>query len=315
MSQTEVTTEAAEADPFMERPLDYMRRTREWYLALGYDTPYVWAHHDDAPFVRLSKPLSQATVAIVTTAAPYDPTKGAQGPGAPYNAAAKFYEVYSGPSDTDPDLRISHVAIDRRHANMAEQACWLPLAAARRAAASGRIGAVAARFHGLPTNRSQRHTLDVDAPALLAQLREDGADVAVLVPNCPVCNQSVSLTARVLEEAGIVTVIIGTARDIVEHCGVPRLLFSDFPLGNAAGRPGDVASQDTTFELALRMAECSPGPRTTMQSPLRWSDDPSWKLDYCNPARTDPAEMARRRAENEAARIEAKALRESIERG
>ena len=36
-----------------------------------------------------------------------------------------------------------------------------------------------------------------------------------------------SLVARILEEAGIPTVILGSAIDIVEHCGVPRFLFTD----------------------------------------------------------------------------------------
>ena len=66
-------------------PIDYIKRTRAYYLALGYDNPYQWAHHDDVPFQGLSKPLSEMVIALVTTAAPYQPDKGDQGPGAPYN--------------------------------------------------------------------------------------------------------------------------------------------------------------------------------------------------------------------------------------
>jgi D-proline reductase (dithiol) PrdB len=107
----------------------------------------------------------------------------------------------------------------------------------------------------------------------------------------------VSLAARHLEENGIATVVIGCAKDIVEYCGVPRFLFSDFPLGNAAGRPKDTQSQAFTLELALRLLEIAPAARTTVQSPLRWSDDPSWKLDYSNVARLSPEEIRRRREE------------------
>ena len=85
---------------------------------------------------------------------------------------------------------------------------------------------------------------------------------------------------------------MGCAKDIVEYCGVPRFLFSDFPLGNAAGRPNDPDSQAFTLELALRILEAAPAPRTTVQSPLRWSDDPSWKLDYSNIERLSAAEIA-----------------------
>jgi hypothetical protein len=137
----------------------------------------------------------------------------------------------------------------------------------------------------------------------------DAVDVAVLIPNCPICHQSQSLLSRALEDAGISTVVMASAKDIVEYCGVPRLLFSDFPLGNAAARPNDAESRTLNFELALRLLESAPGPRTTMQSPLIWSEDPSWKLDYSNIERLSSEEVARLKAEAESVRETAKALR------
>lgn len=296
--------------PAHDVPIPYMQRTREYYLALGYGEPYRWAHFADVPFSALGKPLAQCRVALVTTAAPYQPGKGDQGPGAPYNAQAKFHAVYSGDTARDHDLRISHVAIDRQHTTAADQAAYLPLAALRRCAAAGRIGAVAPRFHGAPTNRSQRATLAVDGPEVVARCKADGVDAALLLPNCPVCHQSLALVARLLEASGIATVVMGCAKDIVEHVGVPRLLFSDFPLGNPAARPDDVASQDLTLELALRLLEASPAARTTLQSPLRWSDRPDWKLDYANAERLAPGEIAHLRAEFDEAKAQARRSRE-----
>jgi hypothetical protein len=107
----------------------------------------------------------------------------------------------------------------------------------------------------------------------------------------------VSLAARHIEANGIPTVIMGCAKDIVEHCGVPRFLFSDFPLGNSAGRPFDLESQAATLELALRVLEGAPAARTTVQSPHRWRDDASWKLDFYDLAKLTPAEIAERRKE------------------
>jgi hypothetical protein len=291
-------------------PIPYLQRTRDYYQALGYGAPYEWAHYAEVPFHRLARPLAECRVAIVTTAAPYQPGRGDQGPGAPYNADAKFYAVYSGDSDTDPDLRIAHVAIDRQHTTGEDPASYFPLAALRRAAAAGRIGGIAARFHGVPTNRSQRTTLAVDGPEIVARCRDDAVDAVLLVPNCPVCHQTTSLVARQLEASGIGTVVMGCAKDIVEHVGVPRLLFSDFPLGNAAGRPHDPASQDRTLELALALLEAAPAARTTVQSPLRWSASADWKLDYCNVARLTPDEIARRRAAFDLGKAQAKAVRE-----
>ena len=298
-----------------DAPIPYLQRIRTYYQGLGYGAPYEWAHYAEVPFQRLPKPLAQSTVALITTAAPYQVDKGEQGPGAPYNASAKFYQLYSGDTALDPDLRIAHVAIDRQHTYANDLAAYFPLAALRRAAARARVAAVAPRFHGLPTNRSQRTTLEVDAPELLARCLADNVDAAILVPNCPVCHQSVSLAARWLEQHGIATVIMGCAKDIVEYVGVPRLLFTDFPLGNAAGRPGDLASQDLSLELALQLLESATAARSTMQSPLRWQDNPDWKLDYCNIERLTPEEIARRRAEFDRGKDEARKLRDSAEQG
>jgi len=125
-----------------------------------------------------------------------------------------------------------------------------------------------------------------------------------------VCHQTVSLAARHLEENGIATIVMGCAKDIVEYCGVPRFLFSDFPLGNAAGRPKDLQSQAFTLELALQVLESAPAPRTTVQSPLRWSSDPLWKLDYSNIERLSPEEIRRRREEFDRQKEIAKTVRD-----
>ena len=125
------------------------------------------------------------------------------------------------------------------------------------------------------------------------------------------CHQTVSLAARHLEAHGISTVIMGCAKDIVEHCGVPRFLFSDFPLGNSAGRPFDTASQAQTLELALRVLESAPAARTTVQSPLRWMADAAWKRDYNDLAKLSPEKIAERRKEFDAVKAVAKAKREA----
>jgi hypothetical protein len=121
----------------------------------------------------------------------------------------------------------------------------------------------------------------------------------------------VGLAARHLEANGISTVIMGCARDIVEHCGAPRFVWSDFPLGNSAGRPFDVESQALTLELALRLLESAPGPRTTVASPLRWTSDPGWKQKYLDAGKLSPEEIAERRKEFDVVKAVAKARREA----
>ena len=163
-------------------PIPYMQRTRDYYATLGYPV-YRWAHFVDVPFTPLLTPLARARLALVTTAAPHQPGVGDQGPRAPYNAAAKFYTVYSESTETIPNLRISHVGYDRVHTTAEDPNTWLPLAQLRQAVKSGRLGALTPRLHGAPTNRSQRVTVETDAPELLRRCRDDGADAVVLVPN------------------------------------------------------------------------------------------------------------------------------------
>ena len=165
-----------------DAPIPYMQRTRDYYLALGYN-PYRWAHFVEVPFTPLGTPLGRARVALITTAAPFQPDAGDQGPGAAYNAAAKFYQVYSASTESVPNLKISHVGYDRLHTSAADINTYLPLARLKAAAAAGRIGALAPRLHGAPTNRSHRVTMETDSPELLRRCREDGVDAAVLVPS------------------------------------------------------------------------------------------------------------------------------------
>jgi hypothetical protein len=164
-------------------PIPYIRRISTYYQTLGYGKPYRWAQYDHVPFTPLAKPLSDSRVALVTTAAPYQPGKGDQGPGAPYNSAAKFYKVYTAPIDVEPDTRISHIGIDRKHTTAEDQRTWLPLAQMQRLAAEGRISDVAPEFIGAPTNRSQKVTIEQDCVDILAHVRRMAADVAVIVAN------------------------------------------------------------------------------------------------------------------------------------
>ena len=227
--------------PDDDQPIRYIERTHAWYGALGYGNPYRYAQFDEVPFTPLRKPLADCRVMLLTTAAPYNPDLGDQGPGAPYNAAAKFYEVYAGETELDHDLRVSHVAVDQAHLSD-DVNCWFPLPALRKAASRGRIGGLTARFLGVPTNRSQRHTLDVDAPEVVQCCREDAADVAVLVANCPVCHQTLSLVARVLEAASIPTVVRFTRSG------------SACPLYSCAGR-GSIVSASTGICTSSRYSD------------------------------------------------------------
>ncbi|MBM3650192.1 MAG: hypothetical protein FJX11_20640 [Alphaproteobacteria bacterium] len=98
-----------------------------------------------------------------------------------------------------------------------------------------------------------------------------------------------SLVARHLEANGLPTVVIGSGRDIVEYCGVPRFVFTDIPLGNPVGPPWRRDIQRAVVELALDTLATAERPRMTVVAPVSW-DDPAWRGRY---GRVDPAERER----------------------
>ena len=168
-------------EAYLAQPIRYIDRTRRWYDLLGYE-PYRWPHHDEVPFTPLGRPLAESRLALVTTAAPLRPDAGDQGPGAAYNGAAKFFDVYTSPVDDPADVRISHIGYDRTHTTAEDPDTWFPLRRLREAVADGRLGGLTARFYGAPTVRRQRTTVEEHAPQIAELVRADGADVVLLVP-------------------------------------------------------------------------------------------------------------------------------------
>ena len=101
-----------------------------------------------------------------------------------------------------------------------------------------------------------------------------------------------SLVARHLEDNGIPTVIMGSARDIVEECGVARFLFTDFPLGNPCGRPWDAEMQRSIVGAALDLVERAWAPRMTVQTPFRWTDE-KWRRNFMRVDESNREALAR----------------------
>ncbi len=157
--------------------VSYIDRTREFYAAQGYEKPYRWAHHASVPFTALTKPLAESRVTVVTTASPFVGLDADEG------APRGTKQVWSGETAVTPDrLYTDDLAWDKEATHTNDVESFVPLASLRAFATEGRIGSLAKRFHGVPTDYSQRRTLEVDAPEILARCREDAVDIALLIP-------------------------------------------------------------------------------------------------------------------------------------
>ena len=115
-----------------------------------------------------------------------------------------------------------------------------------------------------------------------------------------------SLIARHLEQNGIPSVVVGSARDIVEHAGVARFVFTDFPLGNPAGLPWQAGMQKAVVGMALDLLEQATAPRSTVVAPFRWDGDPGWRAVY-NRVTPENAEYLRQKGEERRRKMAAKA--------
>jgi hypothetical protein len=157
--------------------VSYIDRTRDYYAAQGYVKPYAWARHTDAPFARLPKPLAQCRVAVITTASPWRDARPVDG------VLRGGKQVWSGDAAAPPEhLYTDDLAWDKQATHTRDVDSFVPLRRLAECAAAGRIGSLAPRFHGVPTDYSQRRTTEHDAPEILRRCREDDVDAALLVP-------------------------------------------------------------------------------------------------------------------------------------
>ncbi|MGR9092057.1 MAG: hypothetical protein ACU85U_15905 [Gammaproteobacteria bacterium] len=115
-----------------------------------------------------------------------------------------------------------------------------------------------------------------------------------------------SLVARQLEANGIATVIMGSAKDIVEYCGVPRFVYTDYPLGNPCGRPYDDDSKRIIMDAALSELRDATVPGVTVQTDLHWDDSDEWKSNFL---RVGPDNIDALRAAGDARRADQAAVR------
>ena len=151
-------------------PLAYMQRTRAYYEAQGFERAYRYAHFAQTPFTPLAKPLSACTLGLVTTASTY--------PRAPLEPR----KIDSASSRSTPKLYADDLSWDKQATHLEDVNSYCPVEWLQMLVAQGELGALAPRFHCAPTEYSHRMTLDKDAPEILRRLREDSADVALLVP-------------------------------------------------------------------------------------------------------------------------------------
>ena len=84
------------------------------------------------------------------------------------------------------------------------------------------------------------------------------------------CNQSVGLISRILEEKGIATICILTRLDVAETVKPPRTLLVKFPYGSPLGRPHDKDTQTGVLMEAINLLDSIDQSGTIVRSRYSW---------------------------------------------
>jgi len=165
------------ADRQLERRshVSYIDKSREYYQAQGFEQAYRWAAFDEVPFTRLSKPVNECNVAVVTTSFLHHHDSY-------FGAPATDKVVYHHRVADVPDRMFTDdLSWDKQATHTDDTESFLPLSALRALADDGVIGSLNDRFFGVPTEYSQRRT-GLDADQVAEWCEHDGVDIAVLVP-------------------------------------------------------------------------------------------------------------------------------------
>jgi D-proline reductase (dithiol) PrdB len=136
------------------------------------------------PWTPLAKPLSECTVALLSSAGialktdqPFDQEGERQNPwwGDPTHRIIPKVA-------TEKDVRLYHMHIDPSHAEQ-DLNCLFPLKRLQEVETSGRIGRMSERHYStMGYILNPERLLQETVPAMIRNLKEDMADVVVLVP-------------------------------------------------------------------------------------------------------------------------------------
>lgn len=168
--------ETGQVDPARRVFVSYIDKSREFYAAQGFENAYRWAYNREIPCAPLSKPLAECRIAIVTTSSAWE------GQDAVDLADRPPKRAYAQSCEPVPQRMFTNdLSWDKEATHTEDIGSFLPIEQLRASAREGRIGSIAARFYGAPTEYSQRKTITTDAPDIVRFCREDGVDAVLLV--------------------------------------------------------------------------------------------------------------------------------------
>lgn len=155
--------------------VNYIDRSRVYYAALGYTKPYKWISNKDVPFAKLTKPLSECRIGLLTTADLEKP------PGKSKQERHLSRKVFAHRVDNAPEhFYTQDLQWDQEATHTEDNGSFMPLKHLSQCAAEARIGSASPRFYGVMTDYSQGRTYKKSAPQVFSLCKEDLVDALIL---------------------------------------------------------------------------------------------------------------------------------------
>ena len=213
---------------------------------------YLFRRVDWRPGAQLTKPLSQARIALITTAGFYLPDQK------PFDQSYRhddcsYREI---PWGTSVDmLRIGQSSDAFDHSGIeADRNLTLPLDRLRELVSAGELGEAAPRHYSIMGSIiAPARLISESGPEIARKLRADSVDGVLLAPVCPFCHQAAGVLQSIIEKEGIATVSISLLMEITKHVEPPRVLAVDRPLGYPLGEPNKPDLQKRIMRAALEL--------------------------------------------------------------
>jgi glycine/betaine/sarcosine/D-proline reductase family selenoprotein B len=213
---------------------------------------YPFRRVDWRPGAVLTKPLSQARIALITTAGFYLPDQQ------PFDQSYRhddcsYREIPWGTPVSSLQIGQSSDAFD--HSGIeADRNLTLPLDRLRELIEAGTIGESAPRhFSIMGSIIAPAKLINESGPEIARKLVEDRVDGVLLAPVCPFCHQAAGLLQSIIEKAGIPTVSISLLMEVTRQVDPPRVLVVDRPLGYPLGEPDNAELQKRIMLAALSL--------------------------------------------------------------
>lgn len=213
---------------------------------------YPFVRNRRAPFVPARRALSMLSLGLISSAGAYlDGTE-------PFDIQSaegdlNFREI---PTEIEAqDLRFAARGYDPS-AVEADFNVQLPLQRLAEFEANriiGQLNPVFWSFCGFIPNAAR--LVDETIPRLVERVKRYDVQAVLLIPASRLCHQSISLAARALEDAGLPTMTLSVARDIVEDVRPPRAASYNGEIGSVVGQAGWPEHQRRVLDEALRLIE------------------------------------------------------------